>query len=360
MNARMTRRKRAAFLPAIPILLATAVTVAVFAIGAAVATPADAAKPKTMLKLATLAPEGSTWMNLMHEMDDRVREATGGAVGFKFYAGGVQGDERIVLRKMRNGQLHGGGFTGNGLGVIAPSLRVLEVPFLLGTNDEIDAIYETFGPELESALEEGGHVLLGWAEVGFVHLFTKSPVHGVDDLRQAKMWLWEGDPLPEAFFSEARVAPVSLSITDVYTSLQTGLIDGVYCSPYAAVVLQWHTQIHAMSEIPITHAIGAVVVSKKAWARVPDDAKPVIREITADIFARLKETSRTENLQAIESIRAAGIEIVPISDEALAEFREIGARAATRSAGNLYSADLLGRVQEAVAELREGAAEGGE
>ena len=78
-------------------------------------------KPKVLLKIATLAPEGSTWMNLMHEMDERVREATGNEVGFKFYAGGVQGDERLVLRKMRTGQLHGGGFTGNGLGVIAPS-----------------------------------------------------------------------------------------------------------------------------------------------------------------------------------------------------------------------------------------------
>jgi TRAP-type C4-dicarboxylate transport system substrate-binding protein len=311
-----------------------------------------AAKPENLLKIATLAPEGSTWMTLMHELDERVREETGGEVGFKFYGGGVQGDERIVLRKMRNGQLHGGGFTGNGLGIIAPSLRVLEVPFLLETEDEIDALYEELGDELEAALEDGGHVLLGWAEVGFVHLFTREPVRNLDDLRRTKMWLWEGDPLPEAFFAEAHVAPVSLAITDVYTSLQTGLVDGVYCSPYACVVLQWHTQVGAMSRVPITHAIGAVIVSKRAWDRISDESKATVRAIAADVFERLKQSSRADNRQAKRDIEAAGLEIVDIPADAMAEFREIGERAARRNVGVLYSAELLERVQGIVAARR--------
>jgi TRAP-type C4-dicarboxylate transport system substrate-binding protein len=315
--------------------------------------PACAAgKPKTLLKIATLAPEGSTWMNLMHELDERTREATDGAVGFKFYAGGVQGDERLVLRKMRSGQLQGGGLTGNGLGVIAPSLRVLETPFLLRTEEEIDAVYASVGDELEAALLEGGHVLLGWAEVGFVHLFTKRPVRSLDDLKKTKMWLWEGDPLAEAFFDAAGVAPVSLAITDVYTSLQTGLIDGVYSSPYAAVVLQWHTQVKAMSEVPITHAIGAVVVTEGAWSKIPPEAQSAIRTIAADVFARLKESSRADNREAVDVIREAGVEIVPIPPDALAEFREIGARAAQSQVGVLYSAELLERVQGVVAATR--------
>jgi len=309
-------------------------------------------KPEVLLKVATLAPDGSTWMNLMRELDARVREATANEVGFRFYAGGVQGDERLVLRKMRTGQLHGGGFTGNGLGIVAPSLRVLEIPFLLETEDEIDAVYEMFGPELEGALDDAGYVLLGWAEVGFVHLFTKRPVRNLDDLRNQKMWLWEGDPLPEAFFREAGVAPVSLAITDVYTSLQTGLVDGVYCSPYAAVVLQWHTQVRAMSAVPITHAIGAVIVSKKAYAPVSAASRQKVREIAADVFSRLKVSSRQENRDAIEDIRRAGIEVVPIGADAMRVFREIGDRASQRGVGQLYSADLLARIRSAVAEVR--------
>jgi TRAP-type C4-dicarboxylate transport system substrate-binding protein len=308
--------------------------------------------PEVVLKIATLAPEGSTWMNLMRELDHRVREATANEVGFKFYAGGVQGDERLVLRKMRTGQLHGGGFTGNGLGVIAPQLRVLEVPFLLESEEEIDAVYARVGPEFEKTLDDEGYVLLGWAEVGFIHLFTKKPVTSLADLRSQKMWLWEGDPLPEALFEEARIAPVSLAITDVYTSLQTGLVDGVYCSPYACVVLQWHTQVSSMSQVPITHAIGAVVVSKAPFQKISGEAQAKVREIAADVFTRLKAASRRENREAIADIRQAGIGIVPIDSKSLQEFREIGARAAQRAVGTLYSQELLDRVRAEVEEHR--------
>ena len=329
-------------------LIAAFLSVAV----AANAAPAKDAKPAVVWKIATLAPDGSTWMNLMHEFDERVREATGNEVGFKFYPGGVQGDERLVLKKIRSGQLHGGGFTGNGLGVIAPSLRVVESPFLVEAEGEIDAIYREFGHEFEAAIEAGDHVLLGWADVGFVHLFTKGGVRNLQDLKSRKMWLWEGDPLPEAFFAEAGVTPVSLAITDVYTSLQTGLVDGVYCSPYACVVLQWHTQVNSMSEIPISHAIGAVVVSKAAYSKVSAESRKIVREIAADVFARLNAASREENRRAIDDIRAAGIQIVPVTGDDLATFREIGARAGRRNAGTLYSPELLMRVQATVAEHR--------
>ncbi|MGH2570430.1 MAG: TRAP transporter substrate-binding protein DctP, partial [bacterium] len=232
-------------------------------------------------------------------------------------------------------------------------LRVLEVPFLLETEAEIDAVYARFGPELEKALDDAGYVLIGWAEVGFIHLFTKKPVATLADLRDQKMWLWEGDPLPEALFAEAHVAPVSLAITDVYTSLQTGLVDGVYSSPYGCVVLQWHTQVSAMSEVPITHAIGAVVVSKPAFEKASSGAQAKVREIAADVFARLKAASRLENRKAIVDIKQAGIAIVPVVPKELETFREIGARAAQRGVGTLYSQELLDRVRATVAEVRQ-------
>jgi TRAP-type C4-dicarboxylate transport system substrate-binding protein len=296
----------------------------------------------------------------MHELDERVQEATAGEVGFKFYPGGVQGDESLVLRKMRSGQLHGGGFTGNALGAVAPSLRVMEAPFLFENTDEIDAAYLALDDELEAALNESGHVLIGWAEVGFIHLFTKKPVRSLADLKSAKMWLWEGDPLAKGFFEAAGVAPVSLAITDVYTSLQTGLVDGVYSSPYAAVVLQWHTQVSAMSEVPITHGIGAVIVTEKAWSKISPESQSKIREISDDVFARLKESSRRDNAAAVADIRAAGIQIVPIGDAELQEFRRIGLRAAEAAVGQLYPADLLARVRAVVAAQHAKTAEAGD
>jgi TRAP-type C4-dicarboxylate transport system substrate-binding protein len=310
------------------------------------------AAPKVLFKVATIAPEGSTWMKLMHEMDDRVRAETGNEAGFKFYPGGVQGDEALVLKKMRSGQLHGGGFTGNGLGVVAPSLRVMEIPFLIQNETELDAVHAAFDAEFEKALDASGHALLGWAEVGFIHLFTKKPVKSLPDLKSSKMWLWEGDPLPEALFQVAGVSPVPLGYTDVYTSLQTGLVEGVYCSPYACLVLQWHTQVTSMSEQPISHGIGAVIVTKEMWSKLTPDSQKKVRQIADDVFARLRTSTRADNKKALGDIKAAGIKTVPFDAAAIAEFRRIGDQAAEKCVGKLYSAELLARVRKTVADSR--------
>jgi TRAP-type C4-dicarboxylate transport system substrate-binding protein len=228
----------------------------------------------------------------------------------------------------------------------------MEIPFLIQNETELDAVHSAFDAEFEKALDASGHALLGWAEVGFIHLFTKKPVRNLADLKASKMWLWEGDPLPEALFQAAGVSPVPLAYTDVYTSLQTGLVDGVYCSPYACVVLQWHTQAKAMSEQPISHGIGAVIVTKEMWAKLSPESQQKIRAIAGDVFTRLKTSTRQDNKKALGDIKAAGLASVPFDAAAVVEFHKIGDQAAEKCAGKLYSADLLARVRKTVAAAR--------
>jgi len=85
---------------------------------------------ETVIKFATLAPEGTTWMKVMNDWNKEIQEKTGGKLKFRLYAGGVAGDEKDVVRKIRLGQLHAGGFTGVGFGEIAPEVRILDAPFL--------------------------------------------------------------------------------------------------------------------------------------------------------------------------------------------------------------------------------------
>ena len=112
------------------------------------------------LKFATLAPPGTTWMNLLQEWADTVREESEGQLVFKIYPGGVQGDEPDVLKKIRFGQLHGGAFTGYGLGHIYSPVRVLELPFLFNSHDEIDYVRNQFMPEIEQGYRDNGYELL--------------------------------------------------------------------------------------------------------------------------------------------------------------------------------------------------------
>jgi len=304
------------------------------------------------IKFATLAPEGTSWLKAMREYDDAVRKESGGKVGFKIYAGGVQGDEKSVLRKVRIGQLQAGGFTGVGMGEIAPKVRVIEAPFLTRTLGEVDHVYEKFGKEFEQAFEEGGFVLLGWAEVGFVNVFTNTPINRPEDLRKTKMWTWEGDPIAESAFHAMNINPTPLSVADVLTSLQTGLIDAFYTSPYAAVSLQWFTRAKYFVDLPLADAAGAVLISKKYFDTIPKDLQDILVKNGRAYIGKLTQMNRKDNISALEDVKKRGIAIQPVSEKDLAYYLEVGKTARRSLAGKLYSEDLLNRVEAAVAEYR--------
>lgn len=311
-------------------------------------------KPKYEIKFASLAPEGSSWMNVMRDLDKEVRAETNGEVGFKIYPGGVQGDEPDVLRKIRFGQLHAAGFTGNGLGEILPSVRILELPFFYRNHQEIDAIVDTLTPYFEEHFREKGFVLLGWTEVGYIYFLSTTPIQNLHDLQNVKVWVWQGDPLPTALFKALNISPVPLSVPEVLTGLQTGMIDAVYSSPMAAVSLQWFTRVKYMNTSPLTNSMGAVLMSKKEFDKIPPEYQKVLLDLSRKKMRELTLQTRKDNAQGIEVMKKAGITMIdPPSDAELASYREkIGANLRQDLVGQLYSADLLQRVEQALRNYR--------
>ncbi|HEB84936.1 MAG TPA: ABC transporter substrate-binding protein [Bacteroidetes bacterium] len=310
-------------------------------------------KPEYLIKFATIAPDGSTWMKVMRSLDEEVRRATGGEVGFKLYPGGVQGDEFDVLRKMRFGQLHAAGFTGNGLGEILPDVRILELPFLFESKDEIDYITDRFYDFFDAAFREKGFVLLGWTEVGYVYLFSKTPIRDDREIKGVKVWAWQGDPLARTLFEELGVTPVPLSLPEVLTGLQTGMIDAVYSSPLGALSLQWFTRVKYMNPQPLTNSTGAVLMTLNRFSRLPVEDREKLKEISRRYLRELTLLSRADNAAAIEQLMKSGIRMSePPDSEALARFRAAGERVKQRLAGSLFDPDLLAQVEKALADYR--------
>ncbi len=306
-----------------------------------------------IIKFATVAPDGSTWMNVMHEYDAAVRKASGGKLGFKFYPGGIAGDEKDVLRKIRIGQYQAGGFTGVGMGEIAPEERILDTPFLFRDTSEIDYIYDKFTPLFKQAFEKGGFVFLGWAEVGFVYVFTQKPIYSVNDMRDVKAWMWEGDPIAQASFKVLHLSPIPLSVTDVNTALQTGMINCVYSPPLAMIALQWFTKVKYMLDVPLANSTGAALISKRYFDTIPQDLQQILLKEGAIYMAKLTRLSREDNVKAIKTLQSKGIVIThPRSKSELAYYYQTGEEARQMLVGKLYSADLLHQIESALDQFR--------
>jgi TRAP-type C4-dicarboxylate transport system substrate-binding protein len=304
------------------------------------------------LKFATVAPEGSTWMNVMKEYDTAIRKESDGRMGFKVYAGAVQGDEKAVLKKIRIGQLHAGGFTGVAMGEIAPMVRILDTPFLVRSSAEADYLYTTFNQDFEKAFTDGGYVLLGWAEVGFVHVFTNSMVTKPEDLKSLKMWVWEGDPVAEAAFGVLGIRPIPLSLENVLTSLQTGLVNAFYTSPYAAIALQWYTRAKYIVDVPLTCAAGAVLISRKQFDPLPKDLQDILLVNGKKYMAKLTELSRRDNAKAMDEFKKQGMIFIKASEKDVQYYMNAGNQARIELIGKNYSREFLTRVETALASYR--------
>jgi TRAP-type transport system periplasmic protein len=310
------------------------------------------------IRFASVAPEGSTWMNIMRELDKQVRKESGGRLGFRIYPGGAQGDERDVLRRIRTGQLQAGGFTGVGMGEISPNVRILDSPFLFRSYDEVDMVYDKFGERFAQEFYDNGYVLLGWAEVGFVYVFSNVPIRRPEDMRGVKMWMWEGDPIAEAMFRALNINPIPLSVTDVMTSLQTRMIDAVYTSPLAAIALQWFTRVRYMLDFPLADASGAVLLSRRYFDRLPEDLREILLRNGREYMSKLTSMSREENQRSITAIRNAGVQIVdPPASEEVRKYEEVGREARRSLTGRLFTREFLIEVEHAIEEYRSQKAE---
>jgi len=310
-----------------------------------------ASDKKTRIKFSTLAPEGSSWMKEMRRLADAVKEKTKGRVTFKFYPGGVSGDEKDVIRKMRVGQIHAAGFTGVGLGQILPEVRVLDLPFLFDTDEQVQHVYEKLNDYFYARFDEKGYVLLGWVPVGWVHFFSTKKIVSITDIKKTKPWMWEGDPLVEETYKALGVKPVPLSITDVLMSLQTGLLDTVYTSPQGALALQWFTKVKYMSRLRMGYATGAVLISKKKFDSLPGDCKPILKQLSKKYLKQLVHTIQSDNATSIEIMQDNGVELIAMPDEkVIREFHQAGALARKNLVGKIFSEKLL---QEVLKHLRE-------
>ncbi len=308
-----------------------------------------------VLKFATLAPAGSTWMNVITEWAGKVEKESQGRLKFKFYPGGVSGDEPDMIRKIRFGQIHGAAMTGHGIGSLYSPARVLEIPFLFRNYEEVDYVRAQMMPEIRAGFRKNDYELLGWMEVGFIRFFSRTPINSMDDLKKRRIWLWQGDPLGAAFFTASNIAPVPLPITEVFTSLSTGLIDTVIAPPLGAIALQWFTKTPYMTEVPMADGIGGLVVSSKFFNRLPKDLQEMLLRTGNEASEKLLLETRKDNEKSLGVLKQNGVTFtLGWKDIKEADVISIRDRAAADLAKSGYiPAEVYDHARKALAEYRE-------
>lgn len=304
------------------------------------------------IKLAAVAPEGTSWADTGYNFRKYVEEKTGGKVRVIWYLGGIMGDEPDVFLKIRLGYLQGGGFTIGGLAKMVPETNILGLPFLFQDYDEIDYVLNKLNPRFQKLFEEQGFILSGWLEAGRHYWFTQIPVESINDFKKFKMWAWKYDPvLVET--SQALGCPLfPAGFPKLLETLQSGQIDSFYSPLYACAAMQWYTKAKYMIDLPFSYAPAAIVMDKKFLSNLPPQFQQVIKEAWDLYLPPLKKIIRADNEKAMQGFASHGMKVIKLNEETVQAIKKKTYPIYQDQIDKLYPAWLLTGILSALNEYR--------
>jgi TRAP-type C4-dicarboxylate transport system substrate-binding protein len=318
--------------------------IALFAATLLFAAPAFA---QQVIKIATVAPDGSAWMRELRAAAAEVAAGTQNRVTIKYYPGGVMGSDTVVLRKMRLGQLQGGVLTSSELAQVYPDAAIYSLPFLYEDWAQVDKTRPLIDPLLAKGFQAKGLTMLAASDVGFAYVLSTKPLRSAKDMGAAKLWIPQNDEIAERTFKMGGTSPILLPLGDVFTSLQTGMVDTVANTPSGAVALQWHGKLKHMIDLPLSFVVGFVVVDNKVFAKLSPADQALLLKAFRACAQRVDATIHRDDVAALAAMTKQGLQVAKLDPVETARWKQIGAKvAAEMQAEGKISAPIVAAIRK--------------
>lgn len=299
---------------------------------------------KTIIKMATLAPEGTPWYSLIAKMGERWTEETNGNVRLRIYPGGIVGDERDMIRKMKIGQIHGAAISAEGLTEINPQYTYCFIPLLFQEYGDIDYIRNQIKDDLISGAEKNGVKVLTMVDVGWVYWFTTNPVFTPEDLKSQKIWTWAGDYKTAKLYDEAGFNAVPLAVPDVHSSLQTGLVNAMPFPPLYVAANQYFGTTQNMLNMKWGILTAALVIDLKIWNRIKPKYQKTMLKVSEEIGIEYQLNNRKEEDEAVEVMKEYGLKVNSLNQGQINEWNELVESMYPLIRGNIVQEEIFDRV----------------
>jgi TRAP-type C4-dicarboxylate transport system substrate-binding protein len=299
---------------------------------------------KIIIKMATLAPVGTEWHGMLVEMGQKWKEVTDGTVELRIYPGGVVGDERDMIRKIRIGQIQAAAITTEGLSELNQEIYALIIPLLFDDWDDVDWIRERLEDDLIAGIEKSGFKLLTWTDIGWVHWFTKDPMKLPEDLKGMKIFNWAGEFKTLQLWKRGGFNAVQLASIDILSGLQTGLINAIGTNPMVSLASQWFGIVNHMLDMRWGLLTGGIVIDKRIWEKIDPKYHEKMLEIIAEIDKEQKKSGRYKDVESIEVMKQYGLIVHELSEKDLQYWKEYVEEWYPDIRGSYVPADIFDKV----------------
>ncbi len=304
---------------------------------------------KEIIKWGTLATEASDWGQVLKQMNAELVKQSGGKLKIRFYFGR---DEQDLVSLLNNKQSDVASMTTVGLGQVLPEIAALQMPMLFSEYEEWDYVKENLTEEFVKRFDKAGYTFLGWADLGFIYLFSKERIRTQSDLQKSKIWAWTLDPLAKAIALAAGREPVLLPIESVLTALINGNVQTVYAPPLGCLVYQWHTQVKYMTDLRLNVGIGAAIMNKGRFERLSKEHRDLLQRLAKKYHERLVNRIRESNEESLRVLKQRGLQVTSVPRIEERKWRQVFVRVQNQFVGQLYEKELLDQIRNLVKQHR--------
>ncbi|KQC10451.1 MAG: hypothetical protein APR62_12125 [Smithella sp. SDB] len=267
-----------------------------------------------VVKMGTLAPEGVGWAALIKEVvNPGILKVTNGLIYLDWYYGGTMGDDQDILSKMRNNQLQGGGFSGQGMVLACPEMALMELPFLFENYEEVEYIYSKLRPRINQWFERHGYHLVLLAEQDFDQVYsTKIPIKTPDDFRNSRVLTWYG-PLEEKVLRALSSSPIPIRVPEVAASIRTGVCDAFISPGIWAVGTQMYTVMKYINPMHIRYSPAGGIVTMKTWNLLPKEIQNAVDDFVMSVEKDFRKKVRESNDKCLKAMYKYGMKEVKMT-----------------------------------------------
>jgi TRAP-type transport system periplasmic protein len=296
------------------------------------------------LKVAMIVPRTPELAMEAKKYNVQLAEMTNNGVQVRIYWGGVSGDDRDVLRKMRSGQMDGAPLSLELVSDFVRQCLVMASPALFTNYKQLDAVREEMTPEFDKEAYQNGFKVMAWGDIGRLRIMSKKSLTKISEFKGMRPWLYPESQMLKEFYKAIGATGVPLGIAEVYAGLQTNMIDLIWGSAVLAAALQWHTGTEYISERGLGFIGGAFVFRRGAWEGLSEDQRKAIETLAVDQRKKTQAMLRSADDRAYTKLVERGHKPLRPTNEQ--EWWDAGNALRRKLIGRIYTKELVARAEE--------------
>lgn len=301
---------------------------------------AASSRAAVLIKLGTIAPDNSPWVNALRSMGSAWAKDTEKRVELRVYPS-LASDATAILR-MRTDSLQAATLFVAGLGEIDPAFNVFGVPFFFESDAELEHVQKELGPMLEQKLAAKKYRLLNWANGGWVRLFSKAPLKTIAAIQGAKLYTTEGDPTGEKWYGQAGFHVVPLPTAQIPVQLKNplGSINAAPSPPVYAAAAGFYRDAPYMLDLRLGPFATATVITESAWSKIAAADQVKIKDAAAAMAKQVNAGAPGLDTKYIDEMRKAGLNVVSLTAKEAADFKSTADKLTATQRGSLVPAEV--------------------